>query len=213
MAELPSACSRSEIELAERQLRAIEMWTRARRLVEEAASSTARSREMRMDLDRRREVLRAQHEAIVARTAESLASSVRVLRRAAPRRAVVAHRHQWYADKLCADLTARGVLVIGRLDNGAHVVGVTVAEQPDLVLVEDRLAMLSGEDVVRELRRYAPEAVIAAQVAYEDRIAPMLDAGATAAYARQVPPLDVSADLVRLMAAPARPAGRLEEAT
>lgn len=191
--------SHSELELASMQLRAIDMWHRARRMAEDAAAASAKSREMRMDLDRRLEVLRAQHEAIVARTESSLASSVRVIRGTAPLRAVVGHRNQWFGDKICGDLTRRGVEVVGRFENGAEVVGATVAEQPDLVLVEDRLAMLSGEEVVREVRRYAPESLIAAQVAYEDRIAPMLDAGADTAYARRVPPLEVSSDLVRLL--------------
>jgi CheY-like chemotaxis protein len=198
MSSTPS--THSELELASMQLRAIDMWHRARRMAQEAAEATARSREMRMDVDRRLEVLRAQHEAIVRRTQESLARSVHVMTATFPRRAVVAHRNEWFADKVCADLTRRGVTVLGRFDNGAEAVGVAVAEQPDLVLVEDRLAMLSGEEVVREVRQYVPESVIAAQVAYEDRIVAMLEAGATSAYARRVPPLEVSGDLVRLLA-------------
>jgi CheY-like chemotaxis protein len=181
------------------QLRAIDMWNRARRMAEDAAAASAKSREMRMDLDRRVEVLRAQHDAIVARTERSLEDSVHVMRRTAPRRAVVAHRNEWFVDRLCGDLSRRGVEVVGRFDNGAEAVGVAVAEQPDLVVVEDRLAMVSGEDVVREVREYVPTALIAAQVAYEDRIAVMLAAGADSAYARRVPPVDISIDLVRML--------------
>jgi ActR/RegA family two-component response regulator len=192
-------CSHSELELAALQLRAIDTWNRARRMAEEAAAAGAKSREMRMDLDRRVEVLRAQHHAIVARTEQSLERSVHVMRRTAPRRAVVAHRNEWFVNKLCGDLTRRGIEVVGRFDNGAEAVGVAVAEQPDLVVVEDRLAMVSGEDVVREVRQYVPTSLIAAQVAYEDRIAVMLEAGADTAYARRVPPADVSLDLVRLL--------------
>ena len=181
------------------QLRAIDRWNRARRMAEDAAAAGATSREMRMDLDRRIEVLRAQHEAIVARTEQSLQRRVHVVRRSAPRRAVVAHRSEWFVTKLCTELSRRGVEVVGRFDNGAEVVGVAVAEQPDLVVVEDRLAMVSGEDVVREVRQYVPTSLIAAQVAYEDRIGAMLQAGADTAYARRVPALDISLDLVRLL--------------
>lgn len=191
----------SDIELAVRQLQAIQTWHRARHLAEQVAATRAQSRETRMDLGRRLEVLREQHAAIVERTHESLLSSVRLLHCTAPRRAVVGHRNVWFADKLCGDLTRRGVQVIGRFESGAAVVGASVAEQPDLVVVEDRLAMLSGEDVVREVRRYVPDAVIAAQVAYDDRVALMLAAGATVAYPRRVPPLEVSADLERLFTA------------
>lgn len=188
-----------ELELTALQLQAIDAWNRARAIAEQAGRTTATSREMRMDVDRRLEVMRAQHEAIVARTARALESSVRVMRRSAPVRAVVAHRNEWFVDRLCADLVGRGVHVVGRFENGAEVVGVCVAEQPDLVVVEERLAMVPGEAVVRDVRRFSPQAVIAAQVAYEDGISSMLEAGATKVYTRRVPPLDVSADLLRLL--------------
>lgn len=188
-----------ELELTALQLEAIDAWNRARAIAERAGRNAATSREMRMDADRRLEVMRAQHEAIVARTARALESSVRVMRRSAPVRAVVAHRNEWFVDRLCADLVGRGVEVVGRSDNGAEAVGVCVAEQPDLVVVEERLAMVPGEAVVRDVRRFSPDAVIAAQVAYEDGIDSMLQAGATTVYTRRVPPLDVSADLLRLL--------------
>ena len=195
----PTRRTRSEIELASQQLRAVAAWHRARRAAEVAAQAPAGSREERMDLDRRLEVLQAQHEAIVRRAEEALAGGVRVMRAGTPLRAVVAHRNQWFADKLCADLVQRGVSVVARTDNGAEAVGVTVAEQPDLLLVEDRLAMLPGEDVVRQARTFAPSAVIAAQVAYEDRIAVLLEAGADSAYARRVPPVSVAQGLADLL--------------
>ena len=197
---------RTELDVAQLQLQALEAWHRARKLAEHAAAVTTQSREARMDLDRRLDVIRAQHQAIIARTDEQLRTSVSLLREAPTRRAVVAHRNEWFAGKVCADLEARGVQVVARLENGAEAVGIAVAEQPDLLLVEDRLAMLSGEDVVREVRAYAPVTVIAAQVAYEDRIGPMLEAGATTAYTRRVPPVDVVSDVVRLLTSDPQPA-------
>lgn len=197
---------KTELDVAQLQLQALETWHRARRLAERAAAVTTQSREARMDLDRRLDVIHAQHQAIIARTDEQLRTSVHLLRDAEPRRAVVAHRNEWFAGRVCAGLEARGFTVVARLDNGAEVVGIAVAEQPDLLLVEDRLAMLSGEDVVREVRRYAPVTLIAAQVAYEDRIGPMLEAGATTAYTRRVPPLEVVSDVVRLLADERQPA-------
>ena len=196
----------TELDLAALQLQALERWHDARRTAERAAAVTEQSREARMDLDRRMEVLRAQHDAIVRRTEEQLRSSVRLLREVPARRAVLAHRDAWFRGRVCADLAARGVEVVAELENGAEAVGVAVAEQPDLLLVEDRLAMLSGEEVVREVRSYAPRTLIAAQVAYEDRLSVMFDAGATAAYTRRVPPLDVAADLARLLSRVEQPA-------
>lgn len=195
-----------ELELLDRQLHALAAWHATRRAVEAAARPRAGSRELRMDLARRLEVLHAQHAAIVERTALDLAASVRPLRRRAPLRAVVGHRNEWFADRLCADLTVRGVVVVARSGHGAEVVGAATAEQPDLVVVADRLAMLPSEDVVREVRAYVPRAVVAVQVAHDDGVEPMLRAGATAAYLRRVPPPEVSADLVRLLA------GQLQDA-
>ena len=193
-------------ELVELQLQALEVWNRARAAAERAAAVTTASREVRMDLDRRMDVLRAQQAAIVEHTEQQLRASVRLLHADLPRRAVVAHRNEWFVQKVCGDLEACGVEVVARLENGAEAVGIAVAEQPDLVIVEDRLAMLSGEDVVRDVRRYAPRALIAAQVAYEDRVAPMLEAGADTAYTRRVPPLDLSADVHRLLDLERQPA-------
>lgn len=198
--------SPTELDVAQLQLQALETWHRARRLAERAADVATRSREARMDLDRRLDVIRAQHAAIIARTDEQLRTGAPLLREALPRRAVVAHRNEWFAGKVCAGLEAAGVQVLVRVENGAEAVGVVVAEQPDLLLVEDRLAMLSGEDVVREAREYAPVTVIAAHVAHEDRIGPMLEAGATTAYARRIPPREVVDDVLSLLTRTGQPA-------
>jgi DNA-binding NarL/FixJ family response regulator len=101
--------------------------------------------------------------------------------------------------KVADDLALRQIAVVARLTNGAEAVGAVVAEQPDLLLVEDSLPMMSGEDVVREVRTFAPLTRIGAQVAHDDRIAAMLDAGAHSAYTRRVPPADVAAALVGLL--------------
>jgi DNA-binding NarL/FixJ family response regulator len=159
-----------------------------------------------MDLARRLDVIRAEHRAIVARTDAQLRSSVELLQRTTPQRAIVVHRNTWFMDKVAADLGLRHIEVVARLTNGAEAVGAVVAEQPDLLLVEDSLPMMSGEDVVREVRTFAPSTRIGAQVAYDDRIAAMLEAGAHSAYTRRVPPADVAAALAGLLPSSRRPA-------
>jgi CheY-like chemotaxis protein len=191
--------SRSDLELARLQLAAIERWHEARRSTQEAAQRSAASREARMDLARRLEVVRAEHQAIIARTDAQLRKSVELLQRTTPRRAIVVHRNAWFMDKVAADLALRQVEVVAMLSNGAEAVGTVVAEQPDLLLVEDSLPMMSGEDVVREVRTFAPLTRIGAQVAHDDRVAVMLEAGAHSAYSRRVPPTDVAAALVGLL--------------
>ncbi len=61
--------------------------------------------------------------------------------------------------------------------------------------------MMSGEDVVREVRTFAPLTRIGAQVAYDHRIAAMLEAGAHTAYTRRVVPTDVARGLAELLEA------------
>ena len=190
---------RSDLDLFRQQLTAIERWHEARRATQEAAQRSAASREARMDLARRLDVIRAEHRAIVARTDAQLRSSVELLQRTTTLRAIVVHRNSWFMDKVAADLGLRHIEVVAKLTNGAEAVGAVVAEQPDLLLVEDSLPMMSGEDVVREVRTFAPLTRIGAQVAYDDRIAAMLEAGAHSAYTRRVAPADVAAALAGLL--------------
>lgn len=192
---------RTEAELTRMQLQAVAAWHRARHVAEVAARSREASREVRMDLNRRLEVLRAQHAAIVKRADAQLARSVHLLSRDVPLRAVVVHRNAWYVGKLNDTLTDAGVEVIGSVENGAAAVGVVVAEQPDLLLVEDVLPMLPGEQVVRDARRFSPETLIVAQVDYSERIAAMLEAGARTAFTRQVPPQEVGERVLELLGA------------
>lgn len=195
---------RPETDLVRDQIEGIQAWNVARRAIEiaeEAEAARARSREMRLDLSRRMDVVRRQHQAMVQRTEEQLRESAYVLRTAAPARAVVVHRNDWFKDKLIDGLRSGGVEVVARLENGADAVGVAVAEQPDLILVEDKLPMVNGIDVIRQVLEYAPGTIAAAQVSLDDGIAAVLDAGARTAFTRRVPPADVARDLCALVRA------------
>ena len=191
---------RSELEVAAQQLQAITDFTVAQRLVQDAGAAAAGSREMRMDNARALEVLRREHEALVARAHEQLRASGGLLHATAARRVVLAHRNAWFLDKVSGVLEADGWEVAARVENGADAVGVAVAEQPELLLVEDTLAMVPGEQVVREVRQYCPHTTVAAQVAYGDRVGAMLDAGASEVFTRKVPPVEVAARLLELVA-------------
>jgi CheY-like chemotaxis protein len=194
---------RLETEVLADQLRGISAWNAARRAIEmaeNAAESSARSREMRLDLDRRMEVIRREHEALIRRTEEQLAASARVLRTIAPARAIVVHRNEWFKDKLIDGLIDGGIDVIGRLENGADGVGVAVAEQPDLLVVEDKLPMISGEEVVRQVRQFSPRTIAVVQVSYDDAVASALEAGARTAFTRRVPPAEVAREICLLVA-------------
>lgn len=193
---------RSEPDLAAQQLRGMADFHAARRLRQQAASAAADSRELRMDAARSLEVLGRQHDALVARSHEQLRASGGLMRSTADRRVVLAHRNDWLVRKLTRALEDRGVHVVARTENGADAVGLIVAEQPDLVLVEDALAMLGGLEVVREVRQFSPDTVVTAQAAYGNRVGPLLDAGATSVFTRQLPPDDVARALLQLIGLP-----------
>ena len=187
---------RTELDLAAQQLRAIARFNDARRMAEAAGAAAARSREMRMDVTRSLEVLRREHDAVVRRAHEQLRVTGALLRGTPERRVVIAHRNEWFVGKVADALQDSGVLVVAHVDNGADAVGIAVAEQPDLVLVEDTLAMVPGEQVVRDVRGYCPATLVAAQVAHGDRVGPFLDAGAST-----VPPVEAARSLLQLLAA------------
>ena len=112
---------------------------------------------------------------------------------------VVAHRQPWWRDKARDALDSAGLCVDFILQDGADVVAVLVAEQPEVVLAEDRLPTVTGIDLVRRARALSPDSFIALQVADEQALQETLDAGARAAYTRQVPPADIAHDIqVRL---------------
>ncbi|MCW2778968.1 MAG: hypothetical protein JWN17_2693 [Frankiales bacterium] len=190
---------RSDLDLARRQLEAVEAYNASRRQSEEALAATVRSREMRMDSARRLEVLRREHDALVQRSHEQLALTGGLLRSAGSPRVVVAHRNAWFVDRVSSGLADRGLQVVARVDNGAETVGLVVAEQPDLLLVEDTLAMVPGEQVVARLRTLCPDLLIAAHVAHGDQVDLFLRAGAAGVFTRRVPPADVAASIVDLL--------------
>jgi CheY-like chemotaxis protein len=198
----PAFPSLTEADLAAMQLEAIDAWNRARRMAEHAAQARNASRETRMDLSRRMEVLRAQHRAIVERADRHLQDSVHLLARRAPHRAVLVHRNEWFVDRLAAGLEGAGVAVVERLANGAEGIGVVVAEQPDVLVVEEALPMVQGIEVVRGACQFSPRTLVVAQVDNGERVSAMLEAGADRAYARRIPPGDIAADIAALLRVP-----------
>lgn len=157
-------------------------------------------REAALDVSRRRKVVERQLQAM--RDHLNGQSDGPVLRTCPT--AVLAHRNEWFTGRVAAALTAAGVRVVAEVSNGADAVGVCAAEQPDLLLLEDQLPMLPGPAAVLAVLEFSPGTRVVAQVGYPERIGDLLDAGAAAAFARQVPPADVAAALVALAARPVR---------
>lgn len=187
---------RTQLDLMKAQLAAIDAWNKARRASDAAAESVSLTREMRLDLNRRMEARRREQQALLARADAQLRESGGVLSGRVAPRALVAHRNSWLRDNVAQRLELRGVTIVGMFDDGAEAVGTAVAEQPDLVLVEDRLPTLSGLEVVRRVRRFAPDAIVAAQCLDAEGVRELVEAGAQAVFTRRIPPLDIADQLV-----------------
>jgi CheY-like chemotaxis protein len=198
--DVPRLHRRSELDLAAQQLQAIASFTTPSGWPRRRRGCSAQPRDAH-----------GQHpcagghaaraRGLIARAHEQLRLSGDLLHGTCERRIILAHRNEWFLDRLSRLLEASGWQVVARMDNGADAVGAAVAEQPELLLVEDTLAMVPGEQVVREVRQYCPQTVVAAQVAYSDRVGALLDAGASEVFTRKVPPADVAVRLLELAVA------------
>jgi CheY-like chemotaxis protein len=186
--------------LVARQVEAIDAWNLAREQREALQNAPqALTREARLDAARRLDVLRRVQQAMLTRTAEFLARQPEPFMWPLPRRAVVAHRQAWFINQLTAALREHAITVVAATDNGADALGFSVAEQPDLLFVEDKLAMLSGLELTAEARIFAAQTLVAAQARDNNDVARMLDAGARHAFARQVPPADIADALAEMV--------------
>ena len=187
---------RDAVELVRTQLEAIDAWNAEARSASAAVVSASLSREMRLDVSRRMDARRREQVALLARAAAQLEASGQLLSGRARVRAVLAHRNAWLRDAVSARLTALGVVVTGAFEDGADAAGTVVVEQPDLLLVEDRLPTLSGLELVQRARLYCPGTLIGVQVADGSSIASLTEAGARAVFTRRIPPQDIAEQLV-----------------
>jgi CheY-like chemotaxis protein len=194
----PTLSTRPDTERLVDQLAGINAWNRTRREVERWACQ-AGSREERLDRARRLDVVRRQHSALVEATERQLRDTGRPLRAAPAPRIVVAHRNDWFKNKVSTGLSASAVQIVAELSNGADAVGVVVAEQPDLLLLEDKLPMLSALDVLAEVRHLAPRTHVTVQVGNDHEIGPFLEAGARTAFSRRIPPADIATAICDLL--------------
>jgi hypothetical protein len=187
---------RCQLDLLTAQVKAIDAWHRSNRLAADAAESIGLTREMRLDLSNRVQARRREQAALVARVDQQLRDSGDLLSARRPVRAVLAHRNEWLSGKVSARLQERGVLVVGIFSDGADAAGTIVAEQPELVFLEDRLPSLTASDLVRRVRDFSPLSVIGAQVQDSRGIAPLIDLGAHAVFTRRIPPLEMADQLL-----------------
>lgn len=182
---------------ADRQRAAVAAWTRQAELLAELAEAESTSRETRMDAQRRLEALRRTQQALISRTET----------RSGPPpdghpRAVLVHRNAWLRDKLTLHLAELGVGVLAEAEDGAEGLGLAIAEQPDIVLLEDRLPSLQAIELVAGVREYVPGALVAAHVEHQEDVPGLVEAGAGAVFSRRIPPADMAEALAELLENP-----------
>jgi hypothetical protein len=190
---------RSDVDVVADQLHAIDSFHRARAASKRTKQSARLPRETGMDAARRREVLRRQQDALVARCDYHLRHSVDILRSTALKRAVLAHRQPWFTGQLAVELESRGILVLEELRCGARTLGVAVAEQADILFLGDTLEMVPGIDVLTAARQLAPHTVVAVQAEDGADVQRLLHAGAAAVFTRRAAPPEVADELARLI--------------
>lgn len=191
--------AQSPVALLLRQVDGIDAWNLARQARERALQAGPVSRQDQLEARRRIDMLAHAHATVLACASSDLAKQPTPLAAAIGRRAVVAHRHLWFADRLSQALSARGVQVIGASENAAEALGVVVAEQPDLLVIGDSLVMLSAAELLSEVALFAPATVRAVQVANSNGVGLMLDAGAHSVFTQQVPQQETADQLLALL--------------
>jgi CheY-like chemotaxis protein len=183
-----------------RQVEALDHWNVTRHQRERLLTTGGGSREEQLDMVRRLQVLHHAHGAVLQRTGEFLAQAPAPMRASHAPCAVIAHRQEWVVNKLSEKLGAQGVMVVAVTANGAEALGLTVAEQPELLFCGDTLAMMTPAELLAEAALFSPQTVLAAQVAHGGLVGELLDAGAHSVVTRQIPPDEVAATLSSLVA-------------
>ena len=200
----PLRARRSDLQRLEDQLDNLRAWqemAQAQQALDLAAISSA-GREQRLDARRRLEGLQRAQAALLARADVAIRGSQELLAGPRPALAVIAHRNEWLRNKIALALAAEGAEVLAVVEDGSDALGIVVAEQPDVLLVEDRLPTMSGVEVVQHVRRFAPHTLIATQV---EGTLPrdMLAAGASAVFSRRIPPALIAEQVAQYLRAQA----------
>jgi response regulator NasT len=115
-------------------------------------------------------------------------------------RAVVVHRNEWLRRRICASFAELGVQVIGEAEDGAVALAMAVVEQPEILVLEDRLPWLTPVEVVHEVHRFAPHTFVAVQLEDGSEAADMLEAGASAVFTRGTRPAELCTSCVDALA-------------
>lgn len=157
------------------------------------------AREARNELERREAIRDREIQAAQARLREREGGTdvaADLLGEQRPR-AVIVHRMAWIRDSLCQQLVRAGVDVVALHEDGAAGLGCVVAEQPDLLVVQQQLPWRSGADVLADTRRFSPGTRIAVHLDQAGAEASLREAGAHLTFSRSTQPAEMAVRLVQ----------------
>ena len=114
-------------------------------------------------------------------------------------RCLVADDHPALAQAVCGYLSENGFEIVGSASDGRRALTLAVETKPDVALIDYRMPLLSGSELVRQLRQAAPGTAIAVYTADADEAVAheVIEAGAIALVLKEAP----LADLVRALEA------------
>ena len=182
---------RSAAEIETARAEAVEAWHRRRDVLEDMPEYPGSAREGRNEVARREAARDRERQALLARLAPD---------RSSPRASVViAHRMPWTRAALRRGLESRGLVHVEEFEDGASALGAVIAEQPDVVFLQQQLPWLDGLEAVRQMRVYAPDSVLVVQLDQPHAERDAREAGAALVLPRAERPADVVDKLCQLV--------------
>jgi DNA-binding NarL/FixJ family response regulator len=114
-------------------------------------------------------------------------------------RCLVADDHPALARAVCDYLSENGFEIVGSASDGRRALTLALETKPDVALIDYRMPLLSGSELVRQLRQATPATAIAVYTADADEAVAheVIEAGAVALVLKEAP----LADLVRALEA------------
>lgn len=109
-------------------------------------------------------------------------------------RIAIADDHPVYRDRLAVFLRGRGLDVVGEVGNGRAAIELAEDVDPDVILMDLRMPLLSGFEAIRRLTRISPRRHILAisAAAMEDEVADAILLGANGHVAKDRPLLELT---------------------
>lgn len=116
-------------------------------------------------------------------------------------RVVIVHRENWMRARLRTELELLGIRVLGDGEDGAVGLALALVEQPELLFVQDKLAWVTTQDLLRTVRVFARRTTVIVQGDSLAGADDLVAAGATAVYGRGVAVAELAARARELLVA------------